>query len=135
MRRNEVSSELKDLGFDFLYYFVRFEFALKVNGYLKKPKPGQPAEARWKSFQDCWEAKYKITESARTLIEANLKKQIVGKEGLLLFSPIVFPEGTSQFGQAIRLCQTVRNNLFHGGKSSKDGSMIIRERRCSFRPF
>lgn len=121
MRRDEVSGELKELAFDFLYYFARFEFALKVNGYLKKPEPGQPAEAGWKRFQECWESNYRITGSAQALIEANPKKQIVGEDGSLAFRPVVFAEGTSQLGQVISLCQTVRNNLFHGGKSSKDG--------------
>ncbi|MBK0023992.1 hypothetical protein IAE29_23265 [Ochrobactrum sp. S46] len=28
---------------------------------------------------------------------------------------------TSELGQVIGYCETIRNNLFHGGKSSSDG--------------
>lgn len=48
VRRSEIADDLKDLAFDFLYFFARLEFTLKANGYLKKPNPGQPAEAGWK---------------------------------------------------------------------------------------
>ncbi|RJT30821.1 hypothetical protein D3227_29935 [Mesorhizobium waimense] len=42
MRRAEIEDDLKELAFDFLYYFARFDFALKVNGYLKIPMPVSP---------------------------------------------------------------------------------------------
>ncbi|WP_147377713.1 hypothetical protein [Mesorhizobium waimense] len=37
------------------------------------------------------------------------------------FRPVAFAEDTSPLGRVIILCQTVRNNLFHGGKSGPDG--------------
>lgn len=121
MRRDEVGDDLKDLAFDFLYFFARFEFALKVNGYLKKTGVGQPAEAGWMLFRERWEGDYQTTEAAAALIAANPKKQVVGEGGTLDFRPVVFPDNTSTLAQVIVLCQTVRNNLFHGGKSSPNG--------------
>ncbi|WSG98164.1 hypothetical protein U8P76_29130 (plasmid) [Rhizobium johnstonii] len=59
--------------------------------------------------------------TSRLSIAANPRKQIVGDDGSLAFRPVAFPAGTSELGQVIGLCQTVRNNLFHGGKSSNDG--------------
>lgn len=40
---------------------------------------------------------------------------------MLGFRSVGFPASTSELGQVIGYCQTVRNNLFHGGKSSSDG--------------
>ncbi len=121
MRRSEVGQDLESLAFDFLYFFARFEYALKANGYLKKTEPGQPAEAGWSHFRERWEADYKISEAAAALIAANPKKQIIGEGGTLAFRSVGFPAVTSELGQVIGFCQTVRNNLFHGGKSSSDG--------------
>lgn len=121
MRRNEVGQDLVSLAFDFLYFFARFEYALKANGYLKKIEPGQPAEAGWRQFRERWEEDYRISEAAAALIASNPKKQIIGDDGTLAFRSVGFPAGTSELGQVIGYCQTVRNNLFHGGKSSSDG--------------
>ncbi|WP_292581923.1 hypothetical protein [Mesorhizobium sp.] len=121
MRRNDVADDLKDIAFEFLYFFARFEFALKVNGYLKKSDAGQPAEASWKLFREQWEGNYQITDAAASLIAANPKKQIVGAGGTLDFSPVAFADDSSTLARVTTLCQTVRNNLFHGGKSSPDG--------------
>lgn len=121
MRRNEVADDLKELAFDFLYFFARFEFALKVNGYLKKPDVGQPAEAGWTLFRERWEDDYQITEAAAALIAANPKKQVVGEGGTLEFRPVAFADNSSSLARVTMLCQTVRNNLFHGGKSGPDG--------------
>lgn len=68
MRREEVDDELKELAFEFLYFFSRFEYALKANGYLKKEGAGQPAEAGWRKLRDRWEAEYVLTDAAAKLI-------------------------------------------------------------------
>lgn len=121
MRRNEVGDDLRDLAFDFLYFFARFEFALKINGYLKKTEAGQPAEAGWMEFRRRWEGGYQLTEAASALIAAGPKKQFVSEDGRLEFKPVVYPPNTSSLAEVVTLCQTVRNNLFHGGKSSSAG--------------
>lgn len=121
VRRNEINDDLKELAFDFLYFFARFEFALKANGYLKKPGSGQPAEAGWKLFIERWEENYRITEAAEALIAANPKRQVVGEGGTLDFRPVAFADNSSSLARVTMLCQTIRNNLFHGGKSSPDG--------------
>ncbi|MCW8060547.1 hypothetical protein [Agrobacterium tumefaciens] len=55
------------------------------------------------------------------MIAASPKKQIVGEDGALDFKPVAFSDNASALEQVIILCQTVRNNLFHGGKSSPSG--------------
>ncbi|KQR36033.1 hypothetical protein ASF91_20760 [Rhizobium sp. Leaf155] len=120
MRRAEVSNNLKDLAFDFLYFFSRFEYALKANQYLKKEGVGQPAEAGWQKFRDRWQDEYKVSIAAKALIAANPKKQIVGEDCSLDFKPTAL-DHLSTLGQVISHCQTVRNNLFHGGKSGPKG--------------
>lgn len=120
MKREEVSDDLKDLAFEFLYFFSRFEFALKANGFLKKEEVGQPAEAGWQKFRERWEEQYTITDAAKALIAANPKKQVVSADGVLGFAPIKL-EGLSPLGQVIANCQSIRNNLFHGGKSGPKG--------------
>lgn len=121
VRRNEVDEDLKELAFDFLYFFARFEYALKANHYLKKLGVGQPAEAGWQRLREKFEGEYQLTEAAKALIDAAPKKQVVGENGTLDFKDVAIPENTSELGQVITHCNTVRNNLFHGGKSGPDG--------------
>nr|ABW33667.1 rcorf110 [Rhizobium rhizogenes] len=135
MRRDEVGEDLVSLAFDFLYFFARFEYALKANGYLKKTEPGQPAEAGWRQFRERWEGDYKSSEAAVALIAANPKKQIIGDDGMLAFRAVGFPASTCELGQVIGYCQTVRNNLFHGGKSSTDGFDSPERTKCCFPSF
>ncbi|MGR9279573.1 hypothetical protein ACU8KI_33980 (plasmid) [Rhizobium leguminosarum] len=120
MRREEVDDELKELAFEFLYFFSRFEYALKANGYLKKEGVGQPAEAGWQKLLTRWESGYVLTDTAAALIAANPQKQVVGADRSLEFRPLAV-NGLSTMGQVIGHCQTVRNNLFHGGKSGAKG--------------
>ncbi|NNG71916.1 hypothetical protein HLI18_18660 [Rhizobium laguerreae] len=121
MRRSEVDQDLESLAFNFLYFFARFEYALKASGYLKRTESGQAAEAGWRQFRERWEEEYMISEAASALIAANPKKQIIDDDGSMAFRAVAFPAGTSELGKVIAFCQTVRNNLFHGGKSSNDG--------------
>lgn len=44
MRYDELSEELKSVSFEFFYWFSRFEFVLKENGFLKSEAPGAKAE-------------------------------------------------------------------------------------------
>ncbi|MGC4410091.1 hypothetical protein D4A92_21930 (plasmid) [Rhizobium rosettiformans] len=74
-----------------------------------------------KTDRERWDGDYKSSEAAAALIAANPKKQMIGADGALAFKSVGFPAGTSELGQVIGYCQTVRNNLFHGGKSSSDG--------------
>lgn len=120
MRREEVDDELKELAFEFLYFFSRFEYALKANGYLKKDGAGQPAEAGWQKLRERWETEYVLTDAAANLLAANPQKQVVGSDGSFDFRPSAV-DGLSAMGQVITHCQTVRNNLFHGGKSGPKG--------------
>jgi len=46
MRREEVNEKVSALAFEFFFWFSRFEFALKENGYLKVHRIGATAEAQ-----------------------------------------------------------------------------------------
>ncbi|AGM36360.1 MULTISPECIES: hypothetical protein [Idiomarina] len=47
MRKEDINNELKDIAFDFFYWFSRFEFALKRNKFLKRDGAGDIAEPGW----------------------------------------------------------------------------------------
>lgn len=66
--RYDETNEIRDLAFDFFYWFSRFEFALKEAGYLKNSKPGFVAEPGWDKFVSKWKADYKISEKASKLL-------------------------------------------------------------------
>ena len=36
MRKEDIEDNLKELAFDFFYWFSRFEFALKENKFLRR---------------------------------------------------------------------------------------------------
>jgi hypothetical protein len=53
--RDDIEEDLRNLWFDFLYWFSRFAFALKENGRIHAGHRGV-AQADWNSFiRDCVE--------------------------------------------------------------------------------
>lgn len=115
MQHDNIPDDLRTLAFDFFFWFSRFEFALKECGYLKDKAVGAKAEPNWQAFIDEWEDGYVLTPAAKALIAANPQRQIVGRVGLE-FRDVGFDDKPSDLAKVIRLAQTVRNNLFHGGK-------------------
>jgi hypothetical protein len=116
MRKEDVSAKLSSLAFDFFYWFSRFEFALKENGYLKSHKPGEKAEPGWQEFSDKWASQYAVSTEAALLLAKPPERQIVVACDELDWKPVGLSDCKSDLAKVIRLVTTVRNNLFHGGK-------------------
>lgn len=116
MRRNDVGQDLESLAFDFLYFFARFEYALKSNSYLKRTEPGPPAEAGWRQLRERWEGENKICEAAAALIAANPKKQIVGDDRSLAFRPVPFLMAHLSLGRSSAFARPYGTTSFTMGK-------------------
>ncbi len=112
---------------EFFAYFSRFEFALKQSGYLNSTSSENNAEAKWPDFAN------DLSKAAPTFFD-EIKR--AGKAAVLIDKPPEIQKGdlswrpwgsdprkklekSAEFFCAI--CR-VRNNLFHGGKSSSLGS-------------
>lgn len=119
MRHDELTDDLRSLAFDFFYWFSRFEFALKEARFLKSKVVGAKAEADWGAFIAQYSAGYQLTVAARALLAAKPQRQIVGATELA-FREVGFNPGASDLERVVRLANTVRNNLFHGGKHGSD---------------
>ncbi len=61
MRKENISAEITERAFDFFYWFSRFEFSLKENGYLKYNNPGDRAEPGWDNFVQNHSDKYSLS--------------------------------------------------------------------------
>jgi hypothetical protein len=120
MRHEQLPDDLKPLAFEFFYWFSRFEFALKANRILKTDKVGARAEPGWTTFIGRFEQGYQISAAGKKLVEANPRRQLVGEHDLE-FDDVQFADDATDLERVVRLAQTVRNNLFHGGKSGFDG--------------
>jgi hypothetical protein len=83
-------------------------------------EPGGKAQPGWTKFIRRFECNYSAGAAGDMLIAANPRRQLVGN-GELVFADVLFSAGTSDLEKVARLLQTVRNNLFHGGKSTHDG--------------
>ena len=116
MRHDEVATTLRELAFDFFYWFSRFEFALKENGYLMTTVPGARAEPDWNRFVVEHQDHYAPSQAAGALIAANPLRQIIGEDGGLTFGEVPFATNATKLRRVVGLAKTVRNNLFHGGK-------------------
>ncbi len=116
MRKEDVTANLSDLAFKFFYWFSRFEFALKENGYLKSHVPGENAEPGWNEFVDKWQLRYATSSEAKFLLESPPERQIVLAGDTLDWKPVGLGDCKSDLAKIVRLVSTVRNNLFHGGK-------------------
>ena len=121
MKREDVDEQLSLLASEFLYKFSRFEFALKENNYLRNRKPGTPALPGWKEFATANRDAYQITPEAEALMRADPMYQVVADNGILEWRPVNLRRWPGELGKVVRLAQTVRNNLFHGGKHDSGG--------------
>lgn len=119
MRHDDISDDLKQLAFDFFYWFSRFEFALKEARCLKSRDVGAKAEVSWNLFIAKYRDIYHLTPAGQALIDTKPQRQIVGADGLE-FRDVGFNVGASDLERVVRLADTVRNNLFHGGKHGSD---------------
>src|SRR5690606_30781871 len=121
MRKDEISKELSSLAFDFFYWFSRFEFCLKDNGYLKHDEPGSNAEPGWDKFVERHANEFQASTEAKELLAAPPERQIVLANKTLDWRPIGTSDCKSDLDKVVRLVKTVRNNLFHGGKHGAAG--------------
>ncbi|MBO6850092.1 MAG: hypothetical protein JJ867_06400 [Marinobacter sp.] len=121
MRKEDINNELKDLTFDFFYWFSRFEFALKENKYLKRDGIGDNAEPGWCKFVDQHKQAFQHTDETRSLLALNPKRQKVGENAGLEWRDVGLDDCDSDLCKVVRLLKTIRNNLFHGGKHGAEG--------------
>ena len=121
MKHEDIDPDLQELAFLFFYKYSRFEFALKENGFLRNPSPGSAALPGWREFADTGYAAYRLSPEAADLIDAAPKCQVVGANGNLEWRDVDYRGFPGDLEKVIRLLQTVRNNLFHGGKHGADG--------------
>jgi hypothetical protein len=134
MIKDRIDGCLKDVSFDFFYWFSRFEFALKENGCLKDRSPGSKAEPSWERLKI---EGYTASREACRLVEMHPKRQYVTEGGGLRWEPVGIEHcrKDDELCRVITMLRTVRNNLFHGGKHG-DEDLDSKERnvellRCS----
>ncbi len=116
MRHDEVKDNLRALTFDSFFWFSRFEFALKEAPYLRWEQEGAAASPSWQKFAAKYRADYQPGPAARALLDAAPQQQVVGAGRTLTFAPVLYNPGVADLDKVIELANTVRNNLFHGGK-------------------
>lgn len=121
MRKNEISKELSSVAFDFFYWFSRFEFCLKDNGFLKHDEPGANAEPGWNKFVEKLAVSYQLSPDAKDLLAEPPERQIVLANGELGWRSVGIADCRSDLAKVARLVKVVRNNLFHGGKHGAAG--------------
>lgn len=116
MRHDEISEELKESSFEYFYWFSRFEFVLKENGFLKSEDQGAKAEPSWGKFKDKFKDQYNASSEAKALIDLHPKRQVVSVGRSLEWIPVGLDHCTNELCKVITMLCTIRNNLFHGGK-------------------
>ena len=115
MRKEEICDHLMRLAFCFFYKYSRFEFALKENDYVKAGH-NRLAKPDWCKFVDTHCEHIPTSDEAKELMEASPKCQVVAANNSLEWKVVELHRYTSDLGKVVRVVQTVRNNLFHGGK-------------------
>lgn len=121
MQYETVSGPLTQKAFEFFFWFSRFEAALKESGFLKSEVEGAIAEPSWEKFVDAYAAKYTPTESGKKLLELAPERQIVGMGKKLAWHPVGTGNCRTELCKVVRMLKTLRNNVFHGGKSGGAG--------------
>jgi hypothetical protein len=121
VRREDVDNDLSALVFEFFFRFSRFESALKERGYRQWNKPGDRAIPSWRKFAADHRDSYEATPAALALIKAKPNIQIITDNCELGFVDEVIPDNVAILDRVIAHANTVRNNLFHGGKHGGGG--------------
>lgn len=117
---DDLDEELKNLVFDFFYWFSRFEYALKME--LPKVKgPGESAQANWNEFRTKHESEYVVIPALTELLDEPPSREIYIEGGASTWQELTFGSTESELGKAIKVVKTIRNNLFHGGKACETG--------------
>jgi hypothetical protein len=119
MRRDDVKNDLRELVFDFFFWFSKFESALKEERYLASDEVGAKAQPSWDKFVSRFRQHYQPNAAAIELIKAKPRRQIVVAQGLD-FEDVPFSPNTAELDRVVTYAKTVRNNLFHGGKHGGD---------------
>lgn len=127
MRREEIDGELKDVSFEYFYWFSRYEYSLKANGFLKNTEVRSAAEPGWQRFIDAYCDSYQPSDEAKQLMVLHPKKQIVGLNQELEWKNVGIEDCKSDLCVVVRMLKVIRNNLFHGGKHG-DVDMDNKER-------
>ena len=104
--------------FRFFFLFSRFEYALKRSGCLKEQ---ERAEADWDLYAESIRGRFQIAGesafgAACTYLRDQPPNQQIVVNDQLGWKGIGQGQGESTERYILRLVQTVRNNLFHGGK-------------------
>ena len=117
-RYEDYPNDLRLKCFEFFYWFSRFEFALKENGYVKEGSY-HAALPEWEKFRDTHSDNYITSPEASTLLEAPPQRQVLVGNTCKWEKTNLSREKTT-LGKVILVLKTIRNNLFHGGKSSQE---------------
>jgi len=114
-----------DLAKEFFVYFARFEYAMKMVGYLK-PKEAI-AKANWKKLEKELKNKFEHPsngefQKALDYYKTKPPEKLMVKDGSLGWEK---DEGSfsSDSERVLEYVRSVRNNLFHGGKF-KDKELV-----------
>lgn len=115
MKKSEITPPLQEAAFDFLYWFSRFEFALKERQFLKSTDAGKKAEPNWDRFVKKHRNGYAAGPGARALLAAKPRQQVVTANGLA-WKELQFEANEFELQKITLLLRLLRNNLFHGGR-------------------
>lgn len=134
---NELTgSGYETLALRFFKRFSRFEFALKTHFFLS---PIDRAEADWYKFAEKLEGKVALPSNFAAVNKAPPKKQMIDRSGAqpkLVWKatgpPVANP---SDLVLSVHYLKTIRNNLFHGGKSVDDSEWDDIERNTALLSF
>ena len=121
MQYETASGALTHKAFEFFFWFSRFEAALKESGFLKSDTEGDIAEPSWEKFVEAYAAIYTPTKSGKRLLELGPERQIVGMGKKLAWRPVGTGDCRTELCKVVRMLKTLRNNVFHGGKSGGAG--------------
>lgn len=114
----DFDEPLRAKCFEYFYWFSRFEFALKENNFARAAWHGG-AEVDWTKFVEEFADSYSYCAAASDLIKKPPNRQVF-QYGSCQWSPMDLSKQSTNLGKVVLIVRTIRNNLFHGGKSSQE---------------
>jgi hypothetical protein len=124
----ESFADLK-LMMKFVAVFSRFEYALKLDGFTSVNPKNSVVSADWDTFASTMRGHFnkertdRLKKATRYILMKPPKRQVVANNALSWAS--WNPGFTSDLENLLLYVRTMRNNLFHGGKSQAGSPMEI----------
>ena len=105
----DFDQNLRAACFEYFYWFSRFEFAMKDQGFVRAGHYGE-AQVDWNKFVNKHSANYSMSKEAQLLLEKPPQTQTFVNQ-YCSWESLDLDRAPTELGKVLLVVKTIRNNL------------------------